>query len=101
MRLTPYQINVLKSTAKEIFGPQATVLLFGSRTDDKRRGGDIDLYITGYNCTIDKQLDAKLHFLIKVKQKIGEQRIDIIFAPPPNQSLKPIHRIAKQTGIPL
>ena len=62
MRLTPYQINALKGTAREIFGDRVTVSLFGSRTDDKRRGGDIDLYITDYNCTIEEQLEAKLKF---------------------------------------
>lgn len=99
MRLTPYQIEVLKSTAREIFGPLSTLFLFGSRVNDKRRGGDIDLYITGFNRSTDQQLDAKCRFLVKVKQKIGEQRIDLVFAPPPNQSLKPIHRIAEQTGV--
>jgi len=99
MRLTPYQIKVLKSTAKEIFGLRSDLLLFGSRVDDKLRGGDIDLYITGFNCSVDQRLDAKLRFLVKVKQKIGEQRIDLVFAPPSGHALKAIHRIAEQTGV--
>ena len=99
MRLTPYQIEALKSTAKEVFGPRSTLLLFGSRTDDSQRGGDIDLCVTGYHCSADEQLEAKLRFLVKAKQKIGEQRIDLIFIPPSNRSPKPIYRVAQQTGI--
>ena len=101
MRLTQYQIEILKSTAVDVFGPQSNLILFGSRVDDSLRGGDIDLYITGFNRPVDQQLDAKLRFLVKVKQKIGEQRIDLIFAPQPDQTLLPIHRIAAQTGTPL
>ncbi len=43
MRLTPYQIEALKSTAKEVFGVRSKLLLFGSRVDDSQRGRDIDL----------------------------------------------------------
>lgn len=101
MRLTQHQIEILKSTALDIFGPESGLVLFGSRVDDSLQGGDIDLYITGFNRPVELQLDAKLRFLVKVKQKIGEQRIDLIFAPPPNKAPLPIHQIAAQTGIPL
>ncbi|MCK5915065.1 MAG: nucleotidyltransferase domain-containing protein [Deltaproteobacteria bacterium] len=101
MRLTQYQVEILKSTAIDVFGPQSGLVLFGSRVDDSLRGGDIDLYITGFNRPAEQQLDAKLLFLVKVKRKIGEQRIDLVFAPQPNQTLLPIHRIAAHTGIAL
>jgi predicted nucleotidyltransferase len=44
MRLSDFQINSIKSTVKEVFG-DATTILFGSRTNDNLRGGDIDLYL--------------------------------------------------------
>jgi hypothetical protein len=77
------------------------LLLFGSRIDDRLRGGDIDLYVTGYNQSVEQRLDAKLLFLTKVKQQIGEQRIDLVFAPLPDQSPLPVQRIAEKTGVPL
>lgn len=101
MRLTQHQIENLKRTATEVFGPQAGLVLFGSRIDDSLRGGDIDLYITGFDRPVEQQLEAKLLFLAKVKQKMGEQRIDLVFAPQPHQTILPIHRIAAQTGITL
>lgn len=101
MRLTQLQIKIIKSTFTEVFGSSAQLLLFGSRTQDNLRGGDIDLYVMEFNCTLEQQLDAKLRFLVKVKQQMGECRIDLIFAPLPDQTPLPIHRIAEQTGIPL
>jgi len=43
MRLSTQQIQVIKQTTREIFGPEAKVSLFGSRLNDQLRGGDIDL----------------------------------------------------------
>ena len=45
MRLTPSESQTIAGLARESFGPQTRVFLFGSRTDDAARGGDIDLYI--------------------------------------------------------
>jgi len=101
MRLTPKQIHSIKQVATEVFGSGVHVYLFGSRVDDRRRGGDIDLYITGTAITLEEQLDGKLKFLIKVKQLLGDQRIDLVLAPMPGQALQPIHRIAQQTCVPL
>ena len=45
MRLTPAQHSAIRTTATEIFGEDAIIWLFGSRVDDDKRGGDIDLLI--------------------------------------------------------
>ena len=49
------------------------VILFGSRVNDKTKGGDIDLYI-------DEDLDIEEIAKIKAKliKKIGDRKIDII-----------------------
>ena len=44
MRLSTNEINLIKNKVTTIFG-EAVVYLFGSRLDDMRKGGDIDLYI--------------------------------------------------------
>jgi hypothetical protein len=46
MRLTEQQIQVFKSTAHAVLGEGAQVTLFGSRVDDAKKGGDIDLLFT-------------------------------------------------------
>jgi predicted nucleotidyltransferase len=101
MRLTDVQIAILKRIAAEAFGSQARLYLFGSRTDDSLRGGDIDLYVTGLTGTPDELLNAKLHFLVKAKRQLGDQRIYLVFAPAPGQPALPIQQRAAQTGIPL
>ena len=45
MRLTPDEIEIIRSSARRHFGEGCTVRLFGSRVDDTLRGGDIDLHI--------------------------------------------------------
>jgi len=101
MRLSSQQVETLKRVSIEIFGPESSLLVFGSRVDNQRRGGDIDLYVTGFDRTVEQQLDAKLRFLVKVKRELGDQRIDVVFAPAPGQPILPIHRIAEQTGVRL
>jgi predicted nucleotidyltransferase len=45
MRLKPAEIAFIKATVAEHFGADARVRLFGSRVDDAKRGGDVDLYV--------------------------------------------------------
>lgn len=101
MRLTSSQISSIKQVAVEVMGEEARLLLFGSRVDDTRRGGDIDLYVAEPVLPPEAQLQVKLKFLVKLKRQIGERRIDLVFAPAPGQPTWPIHAIAQQTGIPL
>ena len=74
MRLSLEKINLLKSTILSIL-PNATIYLFGSRVDNNKRGGDIDILILG---------DRKLNFIEKAQIekvffiKFGEQKLDLI-----------------------
>ena len=45
MRLTTEQINTIVTTSRTVAGVDALVWLYGSRLDDTRHGGDIDLLI--------------------------------------------------------
>ena len=67
MRLTQFQIATLKQVAGEVFGSEIQLYLFGSRVDDQRAGGDIDLYVVGFNRSIEQQVDAKLVSWPKLK----------------------------------
>lgn len=45
MRLKPEQTQFIKSTIARHFGEGARVWLFGSRVNDAKRGGDVDLFV--------------------------------------------------------
>jgi uncharacterized protein len=78
MRLSRDEIDTINLLAKKYFGQDAKVSLFGSRTDDRQKGGDIDLFIRNNNET-RLTLEAKIHFLAALKSKIGDRKIDVIF----------------------
>lgn len=56
MRVTPEQISTIVQTARHVAGENTHVWLFGSRLDDARKGGDIDLLIesTPLASTLDR-----------------------------------------------
>jgi uncharacterized protein len=78
MRLNQFQIDNIKELAEFSFGKGTTVFLFGSKTDDLKKGGDIDLFIKSDNENT-LTTEAKAHFLAKLKSKIGDRKIDVVF----------------------
>ncbi|AHJ13726.1 nucleotidyltransferase domain-containing protein [Sulfurospirillum multivorans] len=76
MRLSFFEVESIVMTFKEVFG-QGKIYLFGSRADDTQKGGDIDLFLdVPYSEDI---YSKKTVFLIKLEEKIGEQKVDIVF----------------------
>ncbi len=45
MRLSPEEVAAVKRLIAEAYGADALLRLFGSRVDDRRRGGDVDLHV--------------------------------------------------------
>lgn len=67
---------ILESVAAEL-GQEAKVFLFGSRVDDNKRGGDIDLLVE-VPSRIDEMVRKKLRIISAIQRRIGEQKIDLI-----------------------
>jgi predicted nucleotidyltransferase len=78
MRLTESEIQIICNAAHVFYGDECNVYLFGSRTSDELKGGDIDLFIQS-NDASKLSLKNKIHFLVEVKSKIGDQRIDVVY----------------------
>jgi len=73
MRLSDLEISAFKTKLHSL-SPDAKLYLFGSRTDDAKKGGDIDLLI------VSKELTKRDTRLLRVDffDKFGEQKLDIV-----------------------
>lgn len=98
MRLTQPQIEAIKQAAEQTFGPDANVWLFGSRVDNAKRGGDIDLYVELPSIDPDDRQQLESRFWVRLQRALGERRIDIVThlqgAP-----MRPIDQQARTTGV--
>ncbi len=95
MRLNRQEIDVLIQATRCSFGDNAKIWLFGSRVDDAKKGGDIDLYIE-----TDKEsgtVAAKLAMLGSIWSTFGDQKIDILVRSRKNER-SPMHEIAQSSG---
>jgi predicted nucleotidyltransferase len=93
MRLSLEVTRVIQDTFVQVF-EKGDLYLFGSRVDDARKGGDIDLYVD-----TDKRErlgEKRIEFLARIKRHIGDQRIDLVVARGAKRS---IDEIATSEGI--
>lgn len=91
MRITQEESSSIKKVIYS-FDKQAKIFLFGSRVDDSKRGGDIDLLILSKIISEDNRREIK----IKLYDELGEQKIDLIITEDLN---KPFVKIALEKGI--
>ena len=78
MRLSGHYVSEIKAAAREAFGADAIVRLFGSRIDDEQRGGDIDIHVEAAPEAAD--LDHELRFRALVWKSLDEPQIDVVVA---------------------
>ena len=97
MRLKKEHIETIKKYSKEVFGSDTDVYLFGSRVDDSKKGGDIDIYLeTSFSGNV---VEKKIKLLGLLHQDIGEQKIDIVINN--FRKNKFIYDVAKNEGVRL
>ena len=95
MRLKKEHIANIKEVASKIFGKDVQIYLFGSRVNDSKKGGDIDLYIE--TDIKEELLEKKIKMLSLLYTIIGEQKIDLIINDFSRDKL--IYKVAKQEGV--
>ncbi len=81
MRITPQEISAIRRVTAEVAGAVARVSLFGSRTRDDLRGGDIDLLVELPEATADK-LSVALRTSARLQMLIGQRKIDVLVTDP-------------------
>jgi predicted nucleotidyltransferase len=100
MRLTEAEQKAIINTAIKTFGKTVSVILFGSKVDDKAKGGDIDLLIIP-NTIVDKSeiYNQKIDFITYLKNLIGFRKIDILIKY--ENDTRDVIKTAIETGIKL
>jgi predicted nucleotidyltransferase len=81
MRITEREVTATRLMATEGTGQDAKVTLFGSRTRNDLRGGDIDLLIELYAPTRDTP-SMSLHAGLRLQRLPGERKIDVLVTDP-------------------
>ena len=97
MRLRDKDRQAIKAAAREVFGESVIVRLFGSRVDDARKGGDIDLHVET-DPTPGGPTKLQSRFWSLLQERLGEQKIDVIVTER-GLPTSPIERIAYSEGV--
>ncbi|MBN2442411.1 MAG: nucleotidyltransferase domain-containing protein [Spirochaetales bacterium] len=74
MRISKEEAGFLKNKIHTVL-PASKIYLFGSRVDDDKKGGDIDILVISAN---KLTLKMKLEITRSFKNRFGEQKIDIV-----------------------
>lgn len=97
MRISDDQLQLMKGAVDRILGVPNRLWLFGSRTRDDRRGGDIDLLVE-----TDSVLENRAELLCRLYgaliMALGDRKIDILLKDARTNEAA-IFEIAKRTGI--
>jgi len=100
MRLTEFQRKKIIDVIITQFGSNAEIYLFGSRVDDNKKGGDIDLLVAVQDKSDDLEL-KKIKSVTGIQLAIGDQKIDLIVTPDISHDSRLVVREAVRTGVRL
>lgn len=92
MRISEAAAKRATSIITAQFGENAKIWLFGSRVDDKQRGGDVDFFVEVESPDVMRKIKCK-----SILTDIFDLKVDLIVG----LGDKPIHKIAKATGVRL
>jgi len=90
MRLKNFEIEIIEKAIHSI-DPEASIYLFGSRVDENRKGGDIDLLVFSRTLTYGDKIKIKKQLF----EEMEEQKIDLIIA---RDTADPFVRLALEQG---
>ncbi|HEU0196452.1 MAG TPA: nucleotidyltransferase domain-containing protein [Nevskiaceae bacterium] len=99
MRLSDDVIRGLKRVALEEAGARARLRLFGSRLDDTRRGGDVDLLLEVPDA-VERPAVLAARVSARASRLMHGRKVDVVLLAPNLRKL-PIHEIALRQGVAL
>ena len=84
MRVKKEQIDLIIKTVKSSID-DASVYLFGSRVDDSKRGGDIDIFLSTEK---EVSLSDKIAILARLERNGIERKVDLVIRTPKHTHTK-------------
>ena len=97
MRLTDHQITAIRRLAHQLAGTQSRVRVFGSRIDDTKQGGDLDLMLELPD-PVENPAFLAAQLAAKVSQLMNGRKVDVLLSAP-NLMRLPIHDVAFKEGV--
>ncbi len=101
MRVTPDQLKVFDVFAHRFFGEDAVLWLFGSRVDDKKKGGDYDFLVETALSDADEIIERKIALLAELQStaQFEDEKIDIVVKRRASNFEMPIYQVARHEGV--
>lgn len=97
MRLTEQQVLDIREIARELLGADTRLWLFGSRADDRQKGGDVDLYVEVDRILPNPVADA-VRLAARLERRFGGLPVDVVLRDRA-ASPQPIHEAAFSKGV--
>lgn len=82
MRLAHSDRKLITETVRNMLGPDTVVRLFGSRLDDARRGGDIDLLVEVPQ-PLHQRVMTACRLAARLERALDGRRVDVLLSDPP------------------
>ena len=96
MRLAAEQIACIREVVRQEAGPDARVRVFGSRLDDARRGGDVDLLVE-----LDRAVTNPAWLAARISARVTRamhgREVDVVVSAP-NLARSAVHAVAEREG---
>lgn len=99
MRIDPAEAQMIRRVVEAQFGTETRLWLFGSRTDDTARGGDVDILVD-VGQAVENPAWAASCAESTLMRALGGRRVDVVLAAP-NLQETALHRLARRDGVPL
>ncbi|WP_373067496.1 nucleotidyltransferase domain-containing protein [Thioalkalivibrio sp.] len=96
MRLSSEHMQAIRDVVRRECGPSARVRLFGSRLDDARRGGDVDVLVE-LDDPVERPAVLSARLSAMLSRQLQGRAVDVVLSAP-NITQSPVHRTAEKEG---
>jgi predicted nucleotidyltransferase len=94
--------STIAAGSRAVLPAGSRAMLFGSRTDDSRRGGDIDLLVKPPSAVDAPQIvEMQTRLAARLYRLMGERRIDMLVAPAGRPDDRLIVTVARRQAVEL